>query len=60
MMSYTWFCLVASQVQHFAYDEETHPETECKNKHILEIQESTWQIAKKKSRKLTSVILVSV
>lgn len=36
-------CLPASQVQHFADDKETHTETKHKNKHILEIQESTWK-----------------
>lgn len=38
------FCPVASQGQHFADDKETHIETEYKNKHILEIQESIWKV----------------
>lgn len=41
MMTCIQFCLVTSEVQHFADDKETHTETEYKNKHTLEIQEST-------------------
>lgn len=44
MMTCIQICLVASQVQHFADDKETHTETEYENKHILEIQESPWKV----------------
>lgn len=44
LMTCIQFCPVASQGQHFADDKETHIETEYKNKHILEIQESIWKV----------------
>lgn len=36
-MTCIWLYLVASQVQHFADDKETHAETEHKNRQVVKI-----------------------